>query len=201
MSTRRITLKRCACGCGGLVHPRLKGPTGVYIQGHNAKGVDRGLPVTAGERHGMLTAIRRIGGLGNPVECQCECGAIVVVGAHKFLTEHTKSCGVCAAKSHARHGMTRDNQAHPIYRCWTNMKTRCYNQRVKAYGDYGGRGIQVCNRWLESFDNFLADMGSTWHAGLTLEREDNDMGYSPDNCVWATRKTQANNRRNPRIAA
>lgn len=83
------------------------------------------------------------------------------------------------------------------YRAWANMKTRCSNPKCQNFADYGGRGIVVCDRW-KSFDNFLLDMGEK-PDGLTLDRIDNDGNYEPDNCRWATRSRQANNRRGNHI--
>lgn len=77
------------------------------------------------------------------------------------------------------------------------MKGRCLNPNNRAYGDYGARGITICERWME-FVNFLADMGDA-PEGLSLERKDNDRGYEPENCVWATASEQALNRRSNHI--
>lgn len=77
------------------------------------------------------------------------------------------------------------------------MIQRCTNPNVRAYKDYGGRGITVCQRWRESFANFLADIGEKPEPELTLERRHNDKGYSKGNCYWATRETQAGNKRFP----
>jgi hypothetical protein len=92
------------------------------------------------------------------------------------------------------HGLSRT----PAYPVWCNMKTRCYNESSTFYAEYGGRGITVCERWRESFSAFYEDMGER-PAGMTIERLDNDKGYEPGNCVWATRKVQSRNRRGRRL--
>lgn len=82
-----------------------------------------------------------------------------------------------------------------MYGVWRGMLSRCSNPTNKSYPDYGGRGITVCERWKE-FQNFFDDMVTTYSRGLMIERVDNDKGYSPENCVWETRKVQNNNKRN-----
>jgi hypothetical protein len=80
------------------------------------------------------------------------------------------------------------------YQTWTDMKQRCYNSRHKQFKNYGARGITICDRWLRSFDNFYMDMGER-PVGLSIDRIDNDAGYSPENCRWATAKVQRSNSR------
>jgi hypothetical protein len=90
----------------------------------------------------------------------------------------------------------------PEYISWSNMKAHCYNPKHKFYHNYGGRGIRICNRWLQSFKNFLADMGNKPGPDYSLDRKNNDSNYEPKNCRWATRKEQMNNmqrQRNMRI--
>lgn len=83
---------------------------------------------------------------------------------------------------------------HPLYRTWANMLSRCTNPNTPNFNDYGGRGISVCQRWFH-FKNFVEDMGAKPSRNHSIDRIDNDLGYSPANCKWATRKEQNLNKR------
>jgi len=99
-----------------------------------------------------------------------------------------------SGNSYFRHGMWASSE----YNAWSAMLKRCRKPNTRSYDDYGARGIKVCERWLD-FKNFMADMGQKLTAQHSLDREDNDGDYSPDNCRWATAKEQANNRRTCRL--
>ena len=122
--------------------------------------------------------------------CKCDCGNTKTVRANQLTRGVTKSCGCLQREAVTHHGMTKT----PTFKSWESMKQRCLNQNSPDYSNYGGRGIQVCERWVSSFDTFLADMGDR-PAGTTLDRIDPNGNYEPSNCRWASGKTQNNNQR------
>jgi hypothetical protein len=132
------------------------------------------------------------------VACRCECGTERNVRLKRLESGNSKSCGCWRDDNLTTHGMTKSSvrEQSREYWIWNSMKNRCGNPKYKHYKDYGGRGIKVCDRWME-FVNFFADMGEK-PEGKSLERRDNDAGYSPENCYWADRATQNSNKRNNR---
>jgi hypothetical protein len=133
--------------------------------------------------------------------CECDCGNKFRTSATNLKTGHAKSCG-CISKEKAsmmrRTHSATSKEAAPIvrrlYRVWDGMKERCSNPNHVGFKDYGGRGIKVCEQWL-NFSNFLSDMMPSYKSGLQIERMDNNGDYTPSNCTWATRKQECRNRR------
>ena len=151
-----------------------------------------------GHRYGRLTVLSRSPESGRVHwKCRCDCGTELSVQSADLRTGNTQSCSCLKferiREASTTHGHTAGGWT-TTFRAWSDMKTRCYNPKNKRFAGYAGRGITVCDRWRNSFENFLADMGEK-PLGLSLDRINNDGNYEPDNCRWATYSQQNKNRR------
>ena len=136
-------------------------------------------------------------------ECKCDCGNIVYVTSNNLRNGNTHSCG-CIKKEMLRNKRTKhgaktpnaDNDLKRLYSIWKSMKTRCNNPNCKDYKDYGGRGIIICDDWLNSFDTFREwAVANGYNKSLSIDRVDVNGNYEPSNCRWATALEQAHNKR------
>jgi len=157
--------------------------------------------------YGRLTAVKHLGkntsGLHHWL-CKCECGNETTAVTAELNRGKVQSCGCLfrelsakrTAKIAAKHGNCTRTSRSSEYDAWRSMKQRCLNPNYKQWKDYGGRGIQICQEWADSFDAFLADVGKKPEPHLTLDRIDNNGNYEAGNVRWADRTTQSRNRRN-----
>lgn len=147
--------------------------------------------------YGRLTTVKEIQGTRHSRNfmCRCECGNEIVVTLSKLLSGNTKSCG-CLKKDVNKERFTKHGlSGGRIYRIYRLMRYRCENQKSKSFKDYGARGIAVCPGWsrFEGFRDWALSNG--YADDLTIDRRDNDKGYSPDNCRWIPKAEQSKNRR------
>lgn len=154
-----------------------------------------------GQRFGWLTVEAEVDSRNGKsrFRCRCDCGKILETYGQALRRKMTKSCG-CWRKllpsiAFRTHGMGNT----PEFATWCRIKDRCLNPNSTYYKRYGGRGITVCERWISSFENFVADMGPRPGSNFSIDRIDYNDNYSPENCRWATVATQATNRSTVRI--
>lgn len=178
-----LTGRTQACGC-------------LRLERSIASNRRRGMAINPGDRFNRLVAIS----IAEPIgwNWQCDCGKIITTAVERVVTGHTKSCG-CLYRDNfltinITHGHTKSHGASKEYIAWKGIKSRCLNSKTDNFDYYGGRGIAMCDRWRDSFENFLADMGLAPSKGHSIDRKESNGDYCPENCHWATRAEQNTNR-------
>jgi len=154
--------------------------------------------VKVGEKYGRRTVIAfaYVKYQKQHWHCLCDCGKSTIASTGSLRSGHPKSCGCASLEVNVKHGYGRRGERRtPEYGTWQGMLNRCRNPKCKSYSYYGGRGITVCDRWRESFQAFLEDMGSKPSPTHSIDRIDNEGNYEPGNCRWATKAEQNRNQR------
>lgn len=150
-----------------------------------------------GKKFGRLTVIASLppSSRGRWWLCRCDCGNEYSVTSHPLVHGRTQSCGCIRSERMATLTLSHGMSSSPEWMAWHTMRDRCNNPNSHAYADYGGRGIRVCPEWEASFESFYADMGPRPGPEYSLDRRENHLGYSKNNCRWATKSVQQLNQR------
>jgi hypothetical protein len=164
------------------------------------------LDIQPGMKFGRLSIVKEVepkkypSGERRKFECLCDCGNQINVFLIHLRSDNTKSCGCFrseyVAQKNYKHGLAIRNNEHYLLDTWGGMKQRCYNPKHKSWKNYGGRGITICDRWLNSVENFIEDMGKRPSLQYSIDRIDNNGNYELSNCRWATKSEQRQNQRN-----
>lgn len=140
-------------------------------------------------------------------KCKCDCGNYIEISSEKLTTGNTRSCGclhIETTRRNVQKAIEKQTKYYTeeekiIYHTFFQIKRRCYNSKCKAYKNYGGRGIKVCDEWLENSKSFyLWSINNGWEKGLSIDRINVNGDYEPNNCRWITNLVQQNNKRNNR---
>lgn len=151
--------------------------------------------IVIGSKYNLLTILEHLG--GRYYLCKCDCGKVKKVRTDHFRNGKTTSCG-CFGAENLKKAITKHKLSYNrLYFVWHQMMNRCYNEKFQDYNNYGGRGINVCDRW-HDVSYFVEDMQEGAQKGLQLDRKNNDDNYYKDNCRWVTRKENNRNKRTNR---
>lgn len=151
-----------------------------------------------GQKIGRLTVVEYSGKTkkgASTWKCLCTCGNVKILKTEVLNKGTSKSCGCLAIELLKIRSITHGLKNSVEYSIWNSMKSRCLNKKHKNYKDYGERGITICDEWINSFETFYADMGNRPDNSYSLERVNNSLGYTKENCIWTTAKSQCRNRR------
>ena len=209
----KYVMWRCQCDCGNFVNVRtadLKN-NGTQSCGclHKEMLSKAKLIDLTGQVYGRLTVIKRVDDYISPSGdrkvqwlCKCKCGKEVIVTGNNLKNGNSKSCGCYNRELLPKINSTHNASNTRLYHIWTCMKDRCYNPKNKKYKDYGGRGIIICDEWIndfETFANWAYDNGYVENVSrgeCTIDRIDVNGNYCQQNCRWVNQKVQTNNKRN-----
>ena len=151
-----------------------------------------------GRKFGRLTVLSKHGHAGSAVtwDCLCDCGNQIVVRGNSLRRGQTQACGCLRKDLLTERNTTHNLCGTRLHTIWSNMRERCFNEKHPRYKDYGGRGITVCDEWVKDLKTFYDwAMANGYRDDLTIDRINNDEGYRPDNCRWATYHEQRLNQR------
>lgn len=201
-TSRKIRHWVCLCECGketsiptAAIRNSSTRSCGCLLSDTSSKKV---IDLT-GQTFGRLTVTSRISARGDrrtKWECLCSCGRKTVSVADNLRSGRSQSCGCLRAEATTKHGNARKSGNTSEYGTWEGMNARCFNEKSNGFRHYGGRGITVCDRWRESFENFIADMGPKPTPKHSIDRfPDMNGNYEPSNCRWATPSEQSRNTR------